>query len=303
MSVELDHVEAFLAIVRRGGFTRASASLHLSQPAISRRIDLLEAALGAPMFERVRGGAVLTDAGRAFLPHAEAALASLRDGIDAVRAVCGTERGTVALAVVGTLASTTLTAHLRRFRDAHPEIALDLRTALSAEVSGLVRRGDVTLGLRYAADPDPDLISVVVHDEPMRVVCAPDHRLARARHVAPPALAGERWLTFPSRPPGAREPYSATLAQRLAAAGVTAAETIAVDSLTAQKRLVEAGFGLAILPTSAIDEELRAKTLRVLRIPALHATLPVALIHRRRAFLSGAARALIALLTTWPKAR
>jgi DNA-binding transcriptional LysR family regulator len=236
------------------------------------------------------------------LPHAEAALASLRDGVDAVRAVRGTERGAVTLAVVGTLASTTLTGHLRRFRDAHPAIELGLRTALSAEVSALVRRGDVTLGLRYAADPDPDLVSVVVHDEPMRVVCAPDHPLARARRVAPAALAGERWLTFPSRPGGAREPYSATLATLLAAARLTA-ETVAVDSLTAQKRLVEAGFGLALIPASALDDELRAKTLRVLRIPALHATLPVALIHRRRAFLSGAARALIALLTAWPKPR
>ncbi|HVI84363.1 MAG TPA: LysR family transcriptional regulator, partial [bacterium] len=49
--MELDHVEAFVAVVRRGGFTRASPGLHLSQPAISRRIHLLEAELGAPLFE------------------------------------------------------------------------------------------------------------------------------------------------------------------------------------------------------------------------------------------------------------
>ncbi|HKV44556.1 MAG TPA: LysR family transcriptional regulator, partial [bacterium] len=107
--MELDHVEAFLTIVRRGGFTRASSSLHLSQPAISRRIHLLERELGAPLFERIRSGVVLTDAGRAFLPHAEALLASMRDGIDAVDALRGTSGGAVTLAVVGTLASTTLT--------------------------------------------------------------------------------------------------------------------------------------------------------------------------------------------------
>src|ERR1044071_6208832 len=93
MAVEIDHIEAFLAILRRGGFTRASAGLHLSQPAISRRIGLLERELGAPLFERVRTGAVLTDAGRAFLPHAEALLASMRDGIRAVGALRRTHRG------------------------------------------------------------------------------------------------------------------------------------------------------------------------------------------------------------------
>src|ERR1041384_2553542 len=104
-AMELDHVEAFVAIVRRGGFSRAATTLHLSQPAISRRVRLLEHELGAPLFERVRTGVVLTDAGRAFLPHAEALLASMRDGIDAVGALRGTHRGAVMLAIVGTLAS------------------------------------------------------------------------------------------------------------------------------------------------------------------------------------------------------
>jgi len=63
---------------------------------------------------------------------------------------------------------------------------------------------------------------------------------------------------------------------------------------------VEAGFGLALLQESSVNEELRAGTLHALRIPAMLVAIPVVLIHRRRAYLSGAARALMALLTTWP---
>jgi len=299
--MELDHVEAFVAVVRRGGFTRASPGLHLSQPAISRRIHLLEAELGAPLFERIRGGAVLTEAGRAFLPHAEALLASMRDGIDAVGALRGTNLGAVTLAIVGTLASTTLTERLRRFRDANPEIDLRIRTALSAEVSALVRRGDATLGLRYNSDPHPDLVSSTIHNEAMAPVCSPRHCLARARRVDPRALAGERWITFPPRPEAAHEPYSSALEQRLAACGLGTSEIVPIDSLTAQKRMVEAGFGLALLPESSVDEEIRAGTLCALRAPALRVTIPVALIHRRRAFQSGATRALAAMLSTWRK--
>jgi DNA-binding transcriptional LysR family regulator len=298
--MELDHVEAFVAIVRRGGFTRASSVLHLSQPAISRRVSLLERELGAPLFERVRSGVVLTEAGRAFLPHAEAMLASMRDGAEAVAALRGTTRGTVTLALVGTLASTTLTGRLRRFREAHPAVDLRLRTALSAEVSALVLRGDATLGLRYRADPHPDLVSTTIHAEPLVPVCAPAHRLARARRVTPAALAGERWIGFPPRAGAAHEPYTSALAQRLAACGLDAPEIIPIDSLTAQKRMVEAGFGLALLEASSIEEELRAGTLRVLNAPALRTTVPIVLIHRRRAFQSGATRALIALLAAWP---
>jgi DNA-binding transcriptional LysR family regulator len=297
--MELDHVKAFVAIVQSGGFTRASATLHLSQPAISRRVRLLERELGAPLFERLGRGVVLSDAGRAFLPHAEALLASMRDGIDAVGELHGSSRGAVTLAVVGTLASTTLTEHLRRFREAHPGVDLRLRTALSAEVSALVLRGDAALGLRYGVDAHPGLVSSTIHEEPLVPVCSPKHRLARMRSVPPRALAGERWIGFPARPGAASEPYSSAFEQQLAAHGLGAAEIVPIDSLTAQKRMVEAGFGLALLPRSSLDEEFGAGTLRALRVPAMRVTIPVVLIHRRRAFQSGATRALTAMLAAW----
>jgi DNA-binding transcriptional LysR family regulator len=303
IAVEIDQLEALVAVVRGGGFTRAAAALHLSQPAVSRRLNLLERELGAPLFDRVRSGAVLTEAGKAFLPHAEALLASMRDGVEAVRGLEGADRGAVTLALVGTLASTTLTAALRSFREAHPRIQLRVRTALSDEVSALVRRGDATLGLRYGEDSHPDLVSVTVHEEPRLVVCSPRHRLARTRCVAPAMLAEDAWIGFPSRPDGLPEPSYTSLRQSLTASGLANAEIIAIDSLTAQKRMVEAGFGLALLPESSVDEELRAGTLRALRVPAMRVTIPVVMIHRRRAYLSGAARGLMTILKTKPMRR
>ena len=122
MPVEIDQVQAFVAIVRGGGFTRAASILHLSQPAVSRRLDLLERELGRPLFDRTRGGARLTEAGQAFLPHAEALLASTRDGVEAVSGLDRTDRGVVTVALVGTLASTELTTRLKRFRRAYPDV-------------------------------------------------------------------------------------------------------------------------------------------------------------------------------------
>src|SRR5689334_298613 len=215
--MELDHVKAFLAIARTGGFARGSAALHLSQPAISRRIKLLEAELGAPLFDRLGRGVALTEAGRAFLPHAQALLASMRDAIDAVSAVLGTGHGTVTLALVGTLASSSLTARLSQFRQAHPGVDLRLRTALSAEVSALVLRGDAALGLRYGTDPDPGLVSVVIHHERLVPVCSPGHPLAAGRTDAAAALGGQRWLTFPPPPGAPADVYAMALGQILAA--------------------------------------------------------------------------------------
>ena len=86
-----------------------------------------------------------------------------------------------------------------------------------------------------------------------------------------------------------------------AAHGLGAAEILPIDSLTAQKRLAEAGFGLAILPESSLEEELRTGTLHAIDAPTLTATIPVALIRRRNAFQTGAARALATALADWPR--
>jgi len=82
--MDLEEIRTFVAIAELGSFTGAGRRLHRSQPAISRRLALLEQALAAPLIERIRGRAQLTAAGQAFLPHAEAALAALQDGQEAV---------------------------------------------------------------------------------------------------------------------------------------------------------------------------------------------------------------------------
>lgn len=294
--MELNQVAAFVAIARVGTLTRAASTLHLSQPAISRRLGLLEHELGAPLFERLHGGVQLTEAGRAFLPYAEAVMASVRDGVDAVRTLEREDHGTITVALVGTLASTELTEHLRAFRDAHPHVQLLLRTAVSTEVSALVRRGDATFGLRYLTDRHPDVVSYPAFEENMVVICAARHRLARMRRLRAPALAGEPWIAFPIRPSSSAEPYVRALDHLLAASGLGGAEIVAIDSLTAQKRLIEAGFGLGLVPESSIVDELRQGTVRVLKIPTMRTTIPVALVHRRGAYLSRAARQLMAML-------
>jgi len=113
--VDIDALRTFLAIHRAGTITAAAAELFRSQPAVSRRLALLEAGLGAPLFERVPGGLVLSEAGHALLPFADKMLATLTDAEAAVRAVRAEDTGPVRIALVGTLASTDLTAVLRRF--------------------------------------------------------------------------------------------------------------------------------------------------------------------------------------------
>ena len=140
--MDSDALNTFLMVHRLGGISNAAKALHRSQPAISRRIALLEQELGVPLFDRVAGRTMLSDAGRVMVPYAERAVAAAQDAENAVRALARPDSGPVALAVVGTLAGGRLSAIMKRFATEHPAVNLSLRTATSAEVSGLIARGE-----------------------------------------------------------------------------------------------------------------------------------------------------------------
>ena len=296
--MNLHELETFVSVAQLGGVTQAAGQLHRSQPAITRRIKLLEDQLGVPLLERGRGGARLTEAGRTFLPYAEAALAALKDGAQSVQALQGADHGVVSLAIVGTLAGTTIVKQLRRFSARHRNARLELRTANSFEVSDMVRRGEVSLGLRYFDDPSPELTSQQISDERIVVVCSAQHKWGGKRLRDPDQLRANQWFSLPMT--RHRGSFAHLLARQLGSARLDDVSIMVIDSLTAQKRLIEAGIGIALLPESIIQEELRLGTLRTIDVPQLQTTVPIHVLYRKNGYLTGASRTLLSLITRAP---
>lgn len=294
--MDSDALQTFVTIHRAGGFSLAAEKLHRSQPAISRRLALLEDEIGAPLFERMAGGVTLSEAGRVLLPHAERVLAALKDTSEALSAMREGKGGVISLAVVGTLAGTGLTTALKRFARACPAVEISLRTAVSTEVSELVRSGEATIGLRYYEERSPDLEGIALKPERLVIACAPTHRLAGKKLRLLRDLKDEKWLAFPD-PQVRRDPSAGTLFAQFLTRDVAQIQWMPVDSLTAQKRLVEAGFGIALLPESSIAEERKAKALAVISVGDLAAANPVTLITRRGGYLSAASQKLLQVLT------
>jgi DNA-binding transcriptional LysR family regulator len=296
--MNLHDLETFVSIAQLGGVTRAAGQLNRSQPAITRRIKILEDQLGMPLLERGRNGAMLTEAGRIFLPYAEAVLAALKDGTQAVQALEGDDRGAVSLAIVGTLAGTTVVEQLRRFSARHRNARLMLRTANSFEVSDMVRRGEVSLGLRYFADPSPELISRQISQERIVVVCSAQHKWGGKRLQDSGQLRADQWLSLPMT--RHRDSFAHLVTRQLASAKLDDVQVMTIDSLTAQKRLIEADLGIALLPESSIQEELRLGTLRTIDISDLQTIVPIHVLYRKSGYLTGASRTLLSLISNAP---
>lgn len=293
--VDSEALNTFLTVYRSGGVSNAAKVLHRSQPAISRRIALLEQDLGVPLFERVSGRTVLSDAGRVMVPYAERAVAATQDAENAVRSLTRSNSGPVALAVVGTLAGGGLAAIMRRFAREHPDVTLTLRTARSAEVSDLILRGEATVGLRYDFDRSSDLDYERLFAERLVVVCAPDHPRAGRRVAKLAELRHERWIAFPEVP-GRREISASHIFALFQTHGLGEVDWTPVDSLTAQKRLIESGFGIALLAPSTVADELKARTIATIAVGDLAASHHIVAVTRRGGFLSAASRRLLDMI-------
>ena len=297
--MDSEALQTFMAIHSTKGFSSAADMLGRSQPAISRRIALLEEELGVPLFARAAGGVVLSEAGRTLLPHAERVQAALRDAANAMEALRTETAGAVSIVAVGTLAGANLTPVLKRFAADHPKIDLSISTAGSAVVSNLVRRGEAVIGLRYLLDPAADIVCEHIASETMVIACSTEHRFAGKKQKSLTTLCHERWFAFQNAY-DQRETFADNIFAQFQARGIGTISWTPLDSLTAMKRMIEAGLGVALMSENAIQEELETGSIATIPVADLRAAHPVYAVVRKGGYLSPAARHLLALLRNAP---
>jgi DNA-binding transcriptional LysR family regulator len=256
--MQLAQVEGFVEVAHRGNVSRAAESLFITQPALTARLRALETEVGIPLFRRGRRGMTLTDAGRAFLPHAERALRALRDGAAMVGQVPVAEA--LVLGAAPAISTYTLPGLLVRFTATRPDARLVVRTGHSEEILDQVLRGDLDIGLIRAIH-HPELEAITVLEDELVLVAGPDHPLARRKRIVPSQVADARLILFD------RTSSFYDLTRTLfRAAGSPPRGVLELDNIDAAKRMVLAGLGVALLPRSAIDDELMTGRLRAVEI-------------------------------------
>ena len=198
---DLRRLRHFIAVAESGGFTRAAASLHLSQQALSSSIRQLEKDLSVALFTRMGRQVTLTRAGQTLLSEGRVLLAAARTVAEHVEKVGASSAETFVVGHTPALSGIEGYTILEPAIDAFPDVSFTLRQLYPADLTSAVLDGSVQLGLRRGVVPPDDLAAAVVGYHLVRLAVPSNHRLSRRRRVDIDELADEPIVLW--APPGA----------------------------------------------------------------------------------------------------
>jgi DNA-binding transcriptional LysR family regulator len=245
--VDLNRIATFVRVVEAGSFTAAAAALGLPKSSVSRNVARLEDDLGVRLLQRTTRKLQLTEAGRLYFEHVNAALGGLDEASRAVTELSREPHGTVRVTAPPDLATSYLADVFARFQRRHPRIRVDLN--LSSRVVDLVGEG-YDLAIRAGRLTDSSLVGRKIGDSELGLFASPDYLARRGTPVHPADLAAHDCVIY--RVGGAPGPWRLT--------GPDDEQIVAVsgpfvsDDIGFLRHVVATGLGIGLLPTFRLPE-------------------------------------------------
>ncbi|HTO08865.1 MAG TPA: LysR family transcriptional regulator [Myxococcota bacterium] len=290
MKLDTLGLEAFIAIADQGGFRKAAQAVHITQTALTRRLQNLESLLEVKLVERTTRTVALTTIGRAFLPQARRILSDLTTALVELRETGKAQRGDFSIACVPTAGVQYLPRILQEYASSHPRNRIKILDHASTGVADAVLRREAEFGIQIAGTLHPDLGAEPLLEDRFVLICRGDHPLARRTRLSwkelestPLILAGE---VSGNRP---------LLEDALRPQTVALQSYYEVQRSSTALGLVAEGVGAAVVPSLAIQKGAYPR-IRVVALVNPVISRQLVLVTRKTAVLSPAAQALYDLI-------
>jgi DNA-binding transcriptional LysR family regulator len=283
-------VQAFIGIAMHRNFRRAAAELHITQTALSRRLQTLEAYLGVRLIERTTRSVELTRTGSDFLPRAQRLLSELETALTDIRETGKAMRGSVTIACVPSIGARYLPHVIQQYSAAYPENRITIHDHSSFGVAEAVLRREAEFGINVIGSHDVGLASVPLARDRFVLICRDDHPLADRKKVSWAQLQSHLMIF-----PGGLSANKPVLELALTAERLRLRTYYEVQHSSTALGLVAEGVGAAVVPGLAVQTEAYPR-IRVIPLVEPAVARSLVLIAPRNAHLSPAAQALYDML-------
>ncbi len=278
-------LQVFEAAATHLNFSLAAKQLFLSQPAVSMQIKQLESSIGLSLFEQIGKQIHLTEAGHELLHYSRNISLQLKEMDSLFSEMKGLERGRLDISVVST-ANYFMPQLLAKFIHLHPKIQVGLHVANRDAVIKQLTENPTDLAIMGLPPEGTDMLSKSFMQNPLVVIAAPSHPLAKLKSIQPQHLALETFLL--------REQGSGTrdVVERFFAGHRMKLPThMKMDTNEAVKQSVQAGMGLGIISRHSIELELETGRLQILNVDQFPIVRHWHIVHLKNKRLSTAAQA------------
>lgn len=282
--MDTQNLRAFVMVAEHASFSGAAEDLHLTQPAVSKRVAGLESQLATSLFDRIGRRVSLTEAGAALLPHARSILHSLSQAEQSIRDLSGTVSGRLRLGTSHHIGLHRLPPVLRRFSDAFPQVKLDIDFMDSEEAYEEIMRGTVELAVvTLAPEHDSNMVAEPIWQDPLAFMAPMGHPLLKNGRTSLQELS-----QHPVILPGMNT-YTGQIAKRLFdREGLKLEVAMSTNYLETIRMMASIGLGWTILPRSMLEAPLEE-----VLVPLETPQRVLGYIYHRGRSLSNAAQALI----------
>jgi DNA-binding transcriptional LysR family regulator len=216
LAAVLAQLRAFLVALEEGSLNRAAARLRMSQSALSRQMQSLEADIGGPLLERTSAGVRPTDAGHALASSLPGVLAQYDAAIAEARRLARGQRDLIRVGYLGSAAQMFLDPALSAMRRIHPEVKVKLLDLSPGEQIAALRKGEIDLALigQEGALLSTEFYTCKLTTLPVVAVMPADHRLAARKQISLKELCGERFISSPEEDLPGRDRWITQLCRR-----------------------------------------------------------------------------------------
>jgi DNA-binding transcriptional LysR family regulator len=289
--MHLETLKVFCDVVETRSFSTAASQNFVTQSAVSQQIRTLEERYGRRLLERTRGNVQLTPAGEIIYQASKEIVQRYQDMEAHLQALTHVIAGTVRVATVHSIGLYEISAPLKRYLKAYPQVHIHLEYLRSSRIYEEALRGNIDLGVVAYPSRRPQLTVLPCRQDRLVLVCAPTHPLARHRQVSLRKLAGQPMVGYERDIPTRKE-----IDRLLRRYGVDVRYVMELDNIETIKRVVEIGTGLAILPEPAVRPEVKGRSLAALQLSDEVFLRPIGIIHRQGKHFSPAAEKFIEFL-------
>lgn len=291
--MNFDQLKAFHRVALTGSFTKAARLLHITQPAVSKQVQLLEYSLGITLFDRQGRKVRLTNEGKTLLSYTDRLFDLYGEILAIFESEKSMEHGKIAIGSSNVMGTYYLPKIIRLYNNQYPGIEIDLRLGNSDYVIDKILEGEVDIGISGKAGAHPKLSKQLIHKERLLLISSVDHDLAKREFIEADDLLK---ASFICRERGTSNRAAMDKFFKKKFDKKYPKISLEIENVEAVKQIVQHGYGITIIPEVTVRREIESGILKKLQFPELDLSVDIYMVYVKNKVFPKAVRTFLEIL-------